>query len=48
MLGRISRVQEQLLSVWDVLATMTPCGLSAFRNALRRSSGFQSHQYRPD
>ena len=46
MFGRIGRVQAQLLSVWDVLATMTPADYSAFRNALGRSSGFQSCQYR--
>ena len=34
MFGRISRVQEQLLAIWDVLATMTPADYSAFRNAL--------------
>jgi tryptophan 2,3-dioxygenase len=46
MLARISRVQTQLTSTWDVLSTMTPAEYSAFRNALGRSSGFQSHQYR--
>jgi tryptophan 2,3-dioxygenase len=46
MLARISRTQTQLLSVWDVLSTMTPFEYSAFRNALGRSSGFQSVQYR--
>jgi tryptophan 2,3-dioxygenase len=46
MLERISRVQTQLTAVWDVLATMTPADYSAFRNALGRSSGFQSVQYR--
>jgi tryptophan 2,3-dioxygenase len=46
MLSRINRVQQQLLTVWDVLATMTPFDYSAFRNALGRSSGFQSFQYR--
>jgi tryptophan 2,3-dioxygenase len=46
MLSRISRVQSQLIATWDVLATMTPADYSAFRNALGRSSGFQSHQYR--
>jgi tryptophan 2,3-dioxygenase len=46
MLGRIARVQAQLLAVWEVLATMTPFDYSAFRNSLGRSSGFQSHQYR--
>ena len=46
MLARISRIQTQLISVWDVLSTMTPFEYSAFRNALGRSSGFQSLQYR--
>jgi tryptophan 2,3-dioxygenase len=46
MLGRIARIQAQLLASWDVLATMTPFDYSAFRNTLGRSSGFQSVQYR--
>ncbi|MEY4760631.1 MAG: hypothetical protein RLZZ200_487 [Pseudomonadota bacterium] len=46
MFGRISKLQDQLQSVWAVLATMTPADYSAFRNVLRRSSGFQSAQYR--
>jgi tryptophan 2,3-dioxygenase len=46
MLARISRVQTQLTATWDVLSTMTPAEYSAFRNALGRSSGFQSLQYR--
>lgn len=46
MLARISRTQAQLLSVWEVLSTMSPFEYSAFRNALGRSSGFQSVQYR--
>ena len=46
MLARISRVQKQLIATWDVLATMTPFDYSSFRNALGRSSGFQSAQYR--
>jgi tryptophan 2,3-dioxygenase len=46
MLARISRTQTQLLTVWDVLSTLTPFEYSAFRNALGRSSGFQSVQYR--
>jgi tryptophan 2,3-dioxygenase len=46
MLARISRVQTQLISTWEVLSTMTPFEYSAFRNALGRSSGFQSFQYR--
>ena len=46
MLARISRTQTQLLTVWDVLSTLTPSEYTAFRNALGRSSGFQSLQYR--
>jgi len=46
MFSRIDHVQGQLLAVWDVLSTMTPFDYAAFRNALGRSSGFQSHQYR--
>jgi tryptophan 2,3-dioxygenase len=46
MLARVSRTQTQLLAVWDVLSTMTPFEYSAFRDALGRSSGFQSFQYR--
>ncbi len=45
-LRRISSVQSQLLSAWEVLSTLTPADYSAFRNALGRSSGFQSYQYR--
>ena len=43
---RISSVQSQLLSAWEVLSRLTPADYSAFRNALGRSSGFQSYQYR--
>src|SRR5271163_1297785 len=46
MFARVSRVQTQLIATWDVLSTMTPFEYSAFRNALGRSSGFQSVQYR--
>jgi len=46
MLSRIGRVQAQLMAVWEVLATMSPFDYAAFRNALGRSSGFQSQQYR--
>jgi tryptophan 2,3-dioxygenase len=46
LLRRIGTIQTQMLSVWDVLSTMTPADYSAFRNALGRSSGFQSAQYR--
>lgn len=46
MLARVSRIMEQLVHAWDVLATMTPPEYSAIRPSLGRSSGFQSWQYR--
>ncbi len=46
MLTRIAHVQTQLISIWEVLSTLTPFEYSAFRNLLGRSSGFQSWQYR--
>jgi len=46
MLARVSRIMEQLVHAWDVLATMTPPEYSAIRPFLGRSSGFQSWQYR--
>jgi tryptophan 2,3-dioxygenase len=46
MLARVSRIMEQLVHAWDVLATMTPPEYSAIRPWLARSSGFQSWQYR--
>ncbi len=46
MLARVSRIQQQLVQSWDVLATMTPAEYSLFRHQLGRSSGFQSVQYR--
>jgi len=46
MLARVSKIFEQLVHAWDVLATMTPPEYSAVRPYLSNSSGFQSHQYR--
>ena len=46
MLARVSRILEQLVHAWDVLATMTPSEYSAIRPHLGQSSGFQSWQYR--
>ena len=46
MLARVSRIMEQLVHAWDVLATMTPPEYSAIRPFLSNSSGFQSWQYR--
>ena len=45
-LARASRIFEQLVGAWDVLATMTPPEYTAIRPFLGPSSGFQSHQYR--
>jgi tryptophan 2,3-dioxygenase len=46
MLARVSRIMDQLVHAWDVLATMTPPEYSAIRPYLASSSGFQSWQYR--
>ncbi len=46
MLARVSKIMEQLVHAWDVLATMTPPEYSAIRPYLSHSSGFQSWQYR--
>ena len=46
MLARVSKIMEQLVHAWDVLATMTPPEYSAIRPYLASSSGFQSAQYR--
>ncbi len=45
-LARVSKIMEQLVHAWDVLATMTPPEYSAIRPYLAASSGFQSAQYR--
>jgi len=45
-LARVSKIMEQLVHAWDVLATMTPPEYSAVRPYLASSSGFQSWQYR--
>ncbi|TAL92050.1 MAG: tryptophan 2,3-dioxygenase [Paraburkholderia sp.] len=46
MLARVSRILEQLVQAWSVLATMTPSEYTAMRPYLGASSGFQSYQYR--
>lgn len=46
MLARVSKIMEQLVHAWNVLATMTPPEYSAIRPYLGPSSGFQSYQYR--
>ena len=45
-MARVSRIMEQLVQAWSVLATMTPTEYSHLRQSLGSSSGFQSHQYR--
>jgi tryptophan 2,3-dioxygenase len=44
--ARITRIMEQLVNAWSVLATMTPSEYSVIRPHLANSSGFQSFQYR--
>ncbi len=46
MMARVARIFLQLIQAWDVLATLTPSEYLQFRDALGKSSGFQSHQYR--
>jgi tryptophan 2,3-dioxygenase len=46
MLARMGRIQAQMISAWEILATMTPFDYARFRRALGSSSGFQSWQYR--
>jgi len=46
MLARVSRIMEQLVQAWSVLATATPSEYTALRPYLGTSSGFQSYQYR--
>ncbi|EKT4482697.1 tryptophan 2,3-dioxygenase [Pseudomonas putida] len=46
MLARVSRILDQLVHAWSVLATLTPSEYRAIRPYLGQSSGFQSYQYR--
>ncbi|GIH69674.1 tryptophan 2,3-dioxygenase [Sphaerimonospora thailandensis] len=43
---RVVRIQELLVSTWDVLGTLTPAQFNAFRDHLGTASGFQSYMYR--
>ena len=43
---RISRIQQQIANVWDVVTTLTPSDYLSFRESLGQASGFQSYQYR--
>jgi tryptophan 2,3-dioxygenase len=44
--ARVAHIQRMLFEQWAVLETMTPSEYLSFRDALGRSSGFQSYQYR--
>ncbi|MDJ1357643.1 tryptophan 2,3-dioxygenase, partial [Pseudomonas aeruginosa] len=44
--ARVSRIFDQLVHAWAVLATMTPTEYNTIRPYLGQSSGFQSYQYR--
>ncbi len=45
-LSRVKTIQQQMITAWDVLRTMTPSDYLTFRSALGSSSGFQSYGYR--
>jgi len=45
-LSRVKMIQQQMITAWDVLRTMTPADYLTFRDALGPSSGFQSYGYR--
>ena len=46
LVGRIRRLFELLIKVWDVLSTITTHGFNEFRDHLGTSSGQQSYMYR--
>lgn len=46
ILARVTKIQSQMIQVWDVLATLTPAEYLKFRDQLGKASGFQSYQYR--
>ena len=46
VLTRVGHIQRMLFEQWSVLETLTPFEYLKFRDALGRSSGFQSWQYR--
>lgn len=45
-LARVTNIQNQLITSWDVLATLTPSDYLKFRDSLGNASGFQSYQNR--
>jgi tryptophan 2,3-dioxygenase len=46
ILTRVSNIQNQLMSQWSVLATLTPSEYVQFRHVLGPASGIQSYQHR--
>lgn len=46
IMARVTRIMDQLVHSWGILATMTPPEYIAIRSYLGQSSGFQSCQYR--
>ncbi len=46
IIARVAHIQRMLFEQWAVLETMTPSEYVQFRDALGKSSGFQSYQYR--
>ncbi len=44
--ARVAQIQRMLFEQWSVLETLTPTEYLEFRDALGKSSGFQSWQYR--
>lgn len=46
VIARVKQIFLQLTQSWNILSTLTPSDYLKFRNALGRSSGFQSQGYR--
>jgi tryptophan 2,3-dioxygenase len=44
--NRVKSIQIQLISIWNVLSTLTPIEYIEFRSFLSKASGFQSYGYR--
>lgn len=46
LIGRVRTIMKSLVSMVDILETMTPLQFNSFRDRLESSSGFQSGQFR--
>ena len=46
LVGRVRTIMKSLVSMVDILETMTPLQFNSFRDRLESSSGFQSGQFR--